>query len=185
VDAINQDTQGKIALWTRDCLGRNEAPWQQSQAQVPQGPVNPRGGPNQGYWACPENLEGEGQLVTITVQVDKEPMLQVQINNRGTPMMVDTGVTYSCVSPNVASLHPHVRQICQNSRILGTNAANTAPVNLSAGLWFYSHINISIRTHSSKSIRLEVLCVRWVYKWNVPRPGANRASRHMYTNVDT
>ena len=61
----------------------------------------------------------EGQLVAITKQADEEPILQVLINYRGTPMMAHTGATYTLyLSP------PHGRKIHQNFRILGTHAVN-------------------------------------------------------------
>lgn len=37
---------------------------------------------------------------------EQEPTLLAQLEGRSTPMMVDTGATYTCVSPNNASHLP-------------------------------------------------------------------------------
>ena len=49
---------------------------------------------------------GESQLPVAIVGADKEPLLQVQIEGKQTPMLVDTGATYTCVSPNYATHLP-------------------------------------------------------------------------------
>uniref|UniRef100_A0A4W5Q3E0 ribonuclease H n=1 Tax=Hucho hucho TaxID=62062 RepID=A0A4W5Q3E0_9TELE len=61
---------------------------------------------------------------------DQEPMLQVQIENRGTPMMIDTGATYTCVSPNYASHLPMSGKYAKtgNTQLIPM----TAPVRLIA-----------------------------------------------------
>ncbi|XP_034146454.1 uncharacterized protein LOC117593909 [Esox lucius] len=74
----------------------------------------------------------EGQFVTLTSQADEEPMLQVRINDRGTPMMVDTGVTYTCVSPNYASHLPKSGKYAKTKGFSGQTQLipMTAPVKV-------------------------------------------------------
>jgi hypothetical protein len=43
----------------------------------------------------------------ISPRADQELMLQVQIENIGTPLMIDSVATYTYVNPNYAS-SPHI-----------------------------------------------------------------------------
>ena len=90
----------------------NPFPPQQGQGNGYQGRQEQGGssqpGPimGQGYQGCPENPQGEGQLVAITKQADEESILQVLVNDRGSPMVADTGATYTCVGSKYASHLP-------------------------------------------------------------------------------
>ncbi len=42
----------------------------------------------------------------LTTKADQEPILQIEIEGKTTPMMVDTGAVYTCVNSNYASHLP-------------------------------------------------------------------------------
>lgn len=70
----------------------------------------------------------------ITTRADQEPMLQVQIENRGTPMMINTGATYTCVSSNYASHLPMSGKYAKTIGFSGNTQLipMTAPIRLTA-----------------------------------------------------
>lgn len=49
---------------------------------------------------------GGGQFPLITTGADTEPMLEVKIENKQTAMLVDTGATHTCVSPECTTHLP-------------------------------------------------------------------------------
>jgi len=42
----------------------------------------------------------------ISTNADQEPMMKIEIEDRMVPIMLDTGATYTCLSPNYASHLP-------------------------------------------------------------------------------
>lgn len=50
----------------------------------------------------PGNPTGKGQLPILTTKAEQEPILQVKIEGKTTPMVIDTGAAYTCISLNYA-----------------------------------------------------------------------------------
>lgn len=47
----------------------------------------------------------------LEIEADEEHMLQVKIEGKKVPILVDTGATHTCES-KVCHTPPHVKQIC-------------------------------------------------------------------------
>lgn len=58
----------------------------------------------------------------ITSIAKHEPVVQIQIEGKQVPILIDTGATYTCV--RLKNVSPHVRQICQKRGILGKTSDN-------------------------------------------------------------
>ncbi len=52
------------------------------------------------------NPRGESKLPILTTKADQEPILQIDLEGKTIPMMVDTGAVYTCVNSNYASHLP-------------------------------------------------------------------------------
>lgn len=76
-------------------------------------------GPNAGYWRDPENPNEESQLPLITLKSDQEPILQIQLNDKHVPMMVDTRATYMCVGVNSVQHLPRSSKFAKTIGFLG------------------------------------------------------------------
>ncbi len=87
------------------------------------GPSKPLGRSKSRILGYPENPRGESQIRILTTKADQEPILQIDLEGKTTPMMVDIGAVYNCVNSNYASHLP--RKIRKDNRILRTNAANS------------------------------------------------------------
>ena len=68
----------------------------------------------------------------ISSNADQEPMLQVKIEDKITPIMLDTGATYSCLSPNYASHLPRSGKFVKTVGFSGLTQLipMTAPVSI-------------------------------------------------------
>ena len=97
------------------------------------GPADPWRSPNFDNQWCPQNPKWEGQFPVVIVAADEEPMLQVLIEDEPTPMLVDTGATYTCVSQQYATHLPMSNKFVETigfSKIKQL-VQMTAPVHLS------------------------------------------------------
>ncbi len=67
------------------------------------GPSKPLGRSKSRILGVPrESYTGESAS-KLTIKADQEPILQIEIEGKTTPMMVDTGAVYTCVNSNYAS----------------------------------------------------------------------------------
>ncbi len=70
------------------------------------GPSKPLGRSKSRILGCPENPRGESQIPILKTKADQEPILQIDLEGKTTPMILDTGAVYTCVNSNDVSHLP-------------------------------------------------------------------------------